>query len=201
MSPATNENLVYLSSQQALADLAHFVTAMTAGSPNKNSVRRREDLVIAGAEGSVPSSCQWVTFGGSYPGMLAGWARLKYPHLIYAAVSNSAPVQAKVDMASYNDWVAFDLRYELVGGSEECLCIFREGHKQLADEIEKSESSALNTIAEHFNLCDASDLKETGNAREFLGDGVVELRIQSNDPSCQEDMCNIEKVREMENHV
>lgn len=169
-----------------------------------NGVRRHEATSTGkstthylGAEGTVPSRSKWVTFGGSYPGMLAGWARLKYPHLIHAAVSNSAPIQAKIDMASYNDWVAFDLQYEFVGGSEECLHIFQEGHAQLVDGLEKGDASLLNNIAEQFNLCDASDLKELGNAQEFLGDGVVELRIQSNDPSCQEEMCNIEQVSEM----
>ena len=97
-------------------------------------------------------------------------------------------------MASYNDWVSFDLQYELVGGSAECLLIFQEGHAQLVDGLENGDPLVLNKIAEQFQLCDPSDLKVLGNAREFLGDGVVELHIQSNDPSCQEEMCNIEKV-------
>lgn len=46
---------------------------------------------------------QWVSFGGSYPGMLAGWFRLKFPQLIHASIASSAPVQAKVDMNEYND--------------------------------------------------------------------------------------------------
>ena len=203
MSPATNDNLVYLSSRQALADIAHFVTTMTVTTPG-DGVRLREGISTgkstirySGAEGTVPSQSKWITFGGSYPGMLAGWARLKYPHLIHAAVSNSAPIQAKLDMSSYNDWVAFDLQYESVGGSDDCLHIFQEGHEQLVDALENGDASLLNNIAEQFNLCDASDLKELGNAQEFLGDGVVELPVQSNDPSCQEEMCNIEQVSNM----
>eukprot|EP00957_Ditylum_brightwellii_P005997 454247-Ditylum_brightwellii.AAC.1 len=57
----------------------------------------------------LPESTKWVTFGGSYPGNLAAWARLKFPHLVYAGVSNSAPVQAKVDFYEYNEVVASDL--------------------------------------------------------------------------------------------
>ena len=194
VSPVTNDNLVYLSSRQALADLAHFVTKMTA-TPNQGVLRGGgKSNGPSDVEGMVPSSSKWVTFGGSYPGMLAGWARLKYPHLIHAAVSNSAPVQAEVDMASYNNRVAFDLQYDLVGGSATCFRIFEEGHAQLVNALENNDASLLQHIGERFNLCDPSELLDRGNAQEFLGDGVVELHIQSNDPSCQEEMCNIEKV-------
>ncbi|ROJ25389.1 Thymus-specific serine protease [Anabarilius grahami] len=70
-------NLRFLSSRQALADLAHFrtVTAATRGL----------------------TSSKWVAFGGSYPGSLAAWFRLKYPHLVHASVATSAPVHATVN--------------------------------------------------------------------------------------------------------
>lgn len=70
-------NLQFLSSRQALADLAHFRT------------------VTAATRGLTKS--KWVAFGGSYPGSLAAWFRLKYPHLVHAAVATSAPVHATVN--------------------------------------------------------------------------------------------------------
>jgi hypothetical protein len=109
-------------------------------------------------------------------------------------VSNSAPIQAEVDFPEYNRRVAFDLEYDLIGGSAECLHVFEEGHAQLVEAIEGEDETLLQKIAEQFNLCDASSLKYKDNAHLFLGDGVLEVPAQSNDPSCNFDMCSIEKV-------
>ena len=58
----SDDSLQYLNSEQALADLAEFRNAMVSKFQldNKN---------------------KWVMFGGSYPGALSAWFRLKYPHL------------------------------------------------------------------------------------------------------------------------
>ena len=79
--------LQWLSSTQALADLATFHSYATK-------------------QYSLGPANRWVSFGGSYPGMLASWVRLKYPQLIFAAVASSAPVIAQLDMRVYNDIVA-----------------------------------------------------------------------------------------------
>jgi pimeloyl-ACP methyl ester carboxylesterase len=43
----------------------------------------------------------WVAFGGSYPGSLATWLKLKYPSLLRGAVGSSAPVFAEYDYVQY----------------------------------------------------------------------------------------------------
>lgn len=98
----SNKNLQFLSSQQALADLAVLMEFLK----DKYGFSFTQNKVI--------------TFGGSYPGNLAAWARIKYPHLFYAAVASSAPVLAKLDYFEYNQVVAKSYANKLVGGSQEC---------------------------------------------------------------------------------
>ena len=44
---------------------------------------------------------KWIAFGGSYPGSLAAWLRLKYPHLIHGSISTSRPLIAQADFPEY----------------------------------------------------------------------------------------------------
>ncbi|XP_015253903.1 PREDICTED: thymus-specific serine protease-like [Cyprinodon variegatus] len=101
------ENLAYLSSQQALADLAVFHQYISE---------------------SFNLSCRntWISFGGSYSGSLSAWFRGKFPNLVYGAVASSAPVKAKLDFFEYSNVVGLGLKNEAVGGSEECLAKVRE---------------------------------------------------------------------------
>lgn len=72
------ENLQYLTSHQALADVASFIEAMNY-------------------KYKLEPTQKWIVFGGSYAGNLVAWAREKYPHLIHGAISSSGPLLAKVD--------------------------------------------------------------------------------------------------------
>ena len=61
--------------------------------------------------------------------MLAGWARLKYPHLFHAAVSSSSPLQAQLDFPQYAEVVrdALATSGNGVGGSEACAVAVETG--------------------------------------------------------------------------
>lgn len=72
------KNLQYLTSQQALADLAFFIESMNE-------------------EYEFGEDVKWIVFGGSYPGSLAAWLRAKYSHLVHGAMSASGPLLAQVD--------------------------------------------------------------------------------------------------------
>jgi serine protease 16 len=113
-SMSSTADLKYLSSRQALGDLAHF-------------------KAFATEQYSLTDKNKWVSFGGSYPGMLAGWFRLKFPHLVHASIASSAPVKAKVDMNEYNDVTAaaYGVSDNGVGGSPECTKAIADGHAQI----------------------------------------------------------------------
>lgn len=142
-SPVTIQNLKYLSSRQALEDLAHFV----------HTIDKQHG-----------KETKWVTFGGSYPGFMAAYARLKYPHMIHAGVSSSAPLDLKVDFPGYNHLVGADLKYPKVGGSDRCFDIVKEGHEQA---IALLQTDPLE-LGKMFNVCQPENLHERRNQEMLL---------------------------------
>ena len=126
----STSSLRWLGTEQALADAALFVRQM-------NVVH------------NLTSDSRWISFGGSYSGELAAWVRIKYPHLIYAAVASSAPVSAIVDYDGYDPIVANALAYPLVGGSPSCRDAVAEAFTALEHKLD-SERPALEEV---FNTC------------------------------------------------
>ncbi|XP_023948748.2 putative serine protease K12H4.7 [Bicyclus anynana] len=127
-SDLSTKNLVYLSSHQALADLANFIIAM-----NDKYKFNRE--------------VKWIAFGGSYPGSLAAWLRLKYPHLVHGAISSSGPLLAKVNFMEYYQVVVNALREKT--GAEDCVSQVKLAHQQIETMI-KADPAA---IEKEFKLC------------------------------------------------
>eukprot|EP00730_Choanoeca_flexa_P016424 TRINITY_DN7750_c0_g1_i2.p1 TRINITY_DN7750_c0_g1~~TRINITY_DN7750_c0_g1_i2.p1 ORF type:complete len:509 (+),score=144.87 TRINITY_DN7750_c0_g1_i2:2-1528(+) len=165
--------LKYLSSRQALADLSVFV----------EFIRKEYNL---------PSN-KIVTFGGSYPGMLAGWARLKYPHLIHASVASSAPVQAVVDMTGYYNVAAkaYAVSDNNVGGSPACRSAIAQGHATIGQLFQTT--SGRDRLSQLFGL-PAEYFASRTNQAAFAGNGVAYFPSQGNDPLCTQDACNIAKI-------
>ncbi|KAI6216904.1 Peptidase S28 family-containing protein [Aphelenchoides fujianensis] len=77
----TNENLKYLTTEQALADLTSFITGFVQQEKYANP--------------------KVVAFGGSYPGTIAALHRLVYPNVTQGNVASSAPLYAKLDFWEY----------------------------------------------------------------------------------------------------
>mmetsp|Transcript_58454 Transcript_58454/g.68255 ORF Transcript_58454/g.68255 Transcript_58454/m.68255 type:complete len:577 (+) Transcript_58454:88-1818(+) len=202
-SAVANRNLQYLSSRQAIRDISLFVSSISV--ENHDLLRDsfhflpllRNQHAAKGINENSEESVKWVTFGGSYPGMVAAWSRLLHPSLIHASVSNSAPVQAQLDFEGYNDVVASDLSYEAIGGSKECRSIVEDGHAMLGEALSSSSSNEQyrESISDMFNVCGgAKSLEKKKNVDTFIGTGVIYIPSQSNDPSCKGKLCNIEDL-------
>lgn len=161
----------HLSSGQAVRDVIAFVRSPDA--------RRR--LLGAADGGGAPAgeeAAPWITFGGSYPGMLSAWSRLLHPDAVHAAVASSAPVEARLDFAGYHEKVGTDLGDADVGGSAECVRVVTEGHAEVVAALAALENSAggeeedgADRVAGLFDVCGgAATLREDRRNREmFVG--------------------------------
>uniref|UniRef100_UPI00358EA12B thymus-specific serine protease-like n=1 Tax=Myxine glutinosa TaxID=7769 RepID=UPI00358EA12B len=144
-------NLQYLSSQQALADLAVL---------HANLSHRF----------NLPRNHTWISFGGSYPGSLSAWFRLKFPHLVFAAVASSAPVRAQLDFQDYNKVVANSLSDPMIGGSKECLANVRSAFSTLGAALEKG-MPFVKHVAKDFKTCTIpNSLRDKGQLVASLAD-------------------------------
>lgn len=79
------ENMKLLTVDQALADLAYFI-----------------GWVKETKQYGVNRTNPWLNIGGSYPGAMSAWFRLKYPHLTVGALASSAVVNAIIDFKAFD---------------------------------------------------------------------------------------------------
>ncbi|XP_042243465.1 putative serine protease K12H4.7 [Homarus americanus] len=146
------ENLAYLSTEQALADLAAFIVDM------------QESL---GFEDN-----KWIVFGGSYSGSLAAWFRMKYPHLAHGAVATSAPIVAQVNFKEYLEVV----RDSLATVSEDCNTQIKEAHREL--DMLLLHQIGWRTITTEFRLCtplDARIADDVSNMFSLLAENIEDV--------------------------
>lgn len=126
----STDHLRYLSSQQALADLAATITALQAK--------------------YKPTAT--VVFGGSYSGALAGWFRTKYPHLADVGVATSSPVLAELDFIEYLEVVTASLGDSLVGGSAACTKAITDATSTIQQMA--TTDDGLAQLSSKFNTCE-----------------------------------------------
>ena len=176
-SESDSHPLQWLSSRQALEDLATF-----------------HAHAVAAYNLTHPGN-KWVSFGGSYPGMLAGWFRVLYPELVHASVSSSAPVHAKLDMTEYFDIASRAYSLPSVGGSDACEGNIRAGHKNIGQLFNTSVGRyELASLFDEVKARGAEWLDSRANQAAFAGNGVASFPSQGNDPQCKGFGCGISRI-------
>ncbi|KAB5547550.1 hypothetical protein DKX38_010956 [Salix brachista] len=168
----TTENLRYLSSKQALFDLAVFRQYYQASCRAMSStyslhqilvivfivaLHMQESLNLKLNRTSVENP--WFVFGGSYAGALSAWFRLKFPHLTCGSLASSAVVLA------IQNFTEFDQQIGDSAGAE-CKAALQETTK-LVEERLASNKQAVKT------LFDAAELEIDGDFLYFLADAAV----------------------------
>eukprot|EP00331_Platyophrya_macrostoma_P031616 CAMPEP_0176458116 /NCGR_PEP_ID=MMETSP0127-20121128/32391_1 /TAXON_ID=938130 /ORGANISM="Platyophrya macrostoma, Strain WH" /LENGTH=507 /DNA_ID=CAMNT_0017848603 /DNA_START=77 /DNA_END=1601 /DNA_ORIENTATION=+ len=131
----TNENLAYLTTEQALSDFVVFLRAF------KSQIIQCEE-------------CPVIAFGGSYGGMLAAWIRMKFPNVVDGAIAASAPVvffNSVTPLEEFNKIVTKDFK---LTSTPQCASIITEGMKRLDALIANVSLANFDLINKVVNPCD-----------------------------------------------
>ncbi|GFS04295.1 thymus-specific serine protease [Elysia marginata] len=165
------DNLQYLSTEQALSDLANFITVMK----------------------KQFGASKVIVFGGSYSGALAAWFRLKYPYLVDGAVASSAPVLLQMDFKGYLEVVAQSLNtFKPVNACDNAISVATTAFKEKMKTLEGRKA-----LKEQFNLCDEIDINiknDIPNLFQSLAGNFMET-VQYNKivegPPTIDDLCDL----------
>ncbi|XP_047509704.1 putative serine protease K12H4.7 [Pieris napi] len=137
------KHMKWLSSRQALADIAHLIKSIKT-----NPTFKLSKVVI---------------IGGSYAGNLAAWMRLMYSDLVDAAIASSGPVLAKKDFFEYLEKV--NENYELYG-TEGCLDKIKKDFATVEEMLQSSEG--IEELKNKFNICPECDMNVVENQWVFF---------------------------------
>ena len=138
----TTENLRFLSTEQALAEIDYFARNVKfAGHEDK-------DL-------TAPST-PWIVYGGSYAGAQASFLRVTYPETFWGAISSSG-----VTFAIYDFWQYFEpIR---LFGPPDCI----KNTQTLTDVIDKhllgNNTANIQTLKSVFGLGNITDNRDFAN--------------------------------------
>ncbi|KAF0928791.1 hypothetical protein E2562_010667 [Oryza meyeriana var. granulata] len=141
----TTENLRFLSSKQALFDLAVF--------------RQYYQETLNAKYNRSGADSSWFVFGGSYAGALSAWFRLKFPHLTCGSLASSGVV-----LSVYN-FTAFDKQIGESAGPE-CKAALQETTKLVDGQLQ----SGRNSVKQLFG---ASMLENDGDFLFLLADAAA----------------------------
>ncbi|GBP68071.1 Thymus-specific serine protease [Eumeta japonica] len=137
------QNLKYLNARQATADLAHLIKTLKRNPKYTNS--------------------KVVSIGGSYAGNLSAWLKSRYPNVVDAALSSSAPVMAKKNFYEYLEVVSTDyMKYGTLGCHEFIRKMFKS-----YDTLLKT-PQGINQFKKDEDICITSDMARPENQHLFF---------------------------------
>ena len=173
----SNPDMQYLSSHQALQDLAAF-----------------HDYAVK--KFALSSKAPWILIGGSYPGMLAAFARAMFPSKFAMAVASSAPVHAKFDMNEYYDTasLAYSMDVEGVRGSPKCYNDIKKGHAEAKELLSTARGRARFAAVFNGTYVNVSALADPKYQLRLAGRGLANFPAQSNSPNCDRPACGITQI-------
>ncbi|XP_062102528.1 probable serine protease EDA2 [Humulus lupulus] len=141
----STENLRYLSSKQALFDLAIFRQNYQDSLNQKLNRTNVEN--------------PWFVFGISYSGALSAWFRLKFPHLTCGSLASSAVVLAVYNFTEYDKQVG-------VSAGPECKVVLQE----ITQLVEHKLATQGNSVKALFG---AAELEIDGDFLYYLADAAA----------------------------
>lgn len=140
----STHDLRYLTTEEAIEDLAYFQRQI---SKEKNWTGT------------------WIAFGGSYPGSLSAYYRLKHPELVAGALASSAPVMAKEEFFEYDAHVA-----QVTG--PKCTALMQEVVSKIEATLTNKE--AFDQIKTLFQASDVQDPVDFLYLVADIGAGAVQ---------------------------
>ncbi|XP_046564360.1 putative serine protease F56F10.1 [Haliotis rubra] len=155
-SDLRTSNLQYLTVEQALEDVANFI-------------------VVATKEHNL-SDTKWVTFGGSYAGLLSAYVRYKFPHLVAGAIASSAPVALSAFAPEFLVSIGESLR-SVPGCYQAVADAFSDARQHLKDDAGVQHLQSL------FRLCafDRTNKLDVENMMNGLLSPIINTAQYSND--------------------
>ena len=163
---ANTSALQYLTSEQAIADFAHFLTWYKSD-PSTECQGQCVDVPVIG-------------FGGSYGGMLSSWMRIKYPHVLAGAIAASAPIwqfYGLVAPTMYNNIITRDYMLDTVN----CAAGIQKGW-DIIEHLAQSKEG-LQRLTDVFKPCNVSTFTPdtVGSILGFLSEAFGFMAMAESD--------------------
>lgn len=170
------EHLRFLTSEQALGDIARFISYLARGSTT---------LTATTPELTLNQSCagsQFVLFGGSYAGNLVAWFKIKYPMLAVGVIASSAPLFVESNFEQFADGTGEALQNAAIGGSSACFSAVEEAitevHRLAKLSMSDPSSGPPGSLAPCARLASIKDLA----LWETYVYGYFQTQVMYNDP-------------------